>query len=291
MSTASTSYHYVTVAGQRLFYREAGRKDAPAIVLLHGFPTSSFMFRDLIARLAGDYHVIAPDHLGFGYSDMPLVTEFDYTFDALADLTQGLLDQLGLTLYAIYVQDYGAPIGWRLALNRRDAITAIITQNGNGYDEGFVDSFWTTVWDYQREQTAETEAAIRTALEFESIRWQYVTGSPDESLVSPDTWTLDSALLSRPGNDEIQLKLFRDYATNPPMYPALHNYLRTSGVPVLAIWGKHDPIFGPAGATAFARDAHDAEIHLLDGGHFVLETAGAEAATLMAAFLHRVGVN
>ena len=281
-------HRYATVDGQRLFYREAGGPEAPAIVLLHGFPTSSYMFRNLIEGLADDYRIIAPDHLGFGYSDMPLVAEFDYTFDALADLTQGLVDQLGLTRYAIYVQDYGAPIGWRLALNRPHAISAIVTQNGNGYDEGFVEDFWATVWDYQREQTAESEAAIRTALDVESIKWQYLTGAPDESLVSPDTWTLDSALLSRPGNDQIQLKLFRDYATNAPMYPALHDYLRNSGVPVLAVWGRNDPIFGPAGAQAFGRDARDAEIHLLDGGHFLLETAGEQVADLIRAFLSRV---
>ncbi|TDZ77020.1 alpha/beta fold hydrolase [Mycobacteroides salmoniphilum] len=287
--SVAVMHRYATVNGRRLFYREAGRKDAPAIVLLHGFPTSSFMFRELIGDLAGDYHVIAPDHLGFGYSDMPLVTEFDYTFDALADLTQGLLDQLGLTRYGIYVQDYGAPIGWRLALSRPQAISAIITQSGNGYDEGFVDEFWKVIWDYQREQTAEAEAAIRTALDVESIKWQYLTGVPDELAVSPDTWTLDSALLSRPGNDEIQLALFRDYATNAPMYPALHEYLRSSGVPLLAVWGRNDPIFGPDGARAFGRDARDAEIHLLDGGHFLLETAGAQVADLIAAFLRRVG--
>ncbi|MEB3070240.1 alpha/beta fold hydrolase [[Mycobacterium] vasticus] len=284
----SVRHHYATVDGRRLFYREAGSADAPAIVLLHGFPTSSYMFRDLISRLADEYHVIAPDLLGFGYSDMPLVTEFDYTFDKLADLTQRLLDQFGLTRYAIYVQDYGAPIGWRLALNRPGTISAIITQNGNGYDEGFIEGFWKTVWDYQREQTVETEAAIRTALDAESVRWQYLTGAPDESLVSPDTWTLDSALLSRPGNDAIQLKLFRDYATNSPMYPALHDYLRTSGVPVLAVWGRGDPIFGPDGARAFDRDARDAEIHLLDGGHFLLETAAEEVVQLVKDFLHRV---
>jgi pimeloyl-ACP methyl ester carboxylesterase len=285
----SVRHRYATVDGRRLFYREAGNDDAPAIVLLHGFPTSSYMFRDLIGRLADDYHVIAPDHLGFGYSDMPPVAEFDYTFDALADLTQGLLDQLRLTRYAIYVQDYGAPIGWRLALSRPHSISAIITQNGNGYDEGFIESFWKTVWDYQREQTAETEAAIRTALDVESVKWQYLTGAPDESLVSPDAWTLDSALLSRPGNDQIQLALFRDYATNPPMYPALHDYLRTSEVPVLAVWGQRDPIFGPDGARAFEKDARNTEIHLLDGGHFLLETAVDEVADLIKSFLYRVG--
>ncbi|MDV3129971.1 alpha/beta fold hydrolase [Mycobacterium sp. 21AC1] len=285
--TASVHHRYATVDGHQLFYREAGPVDAPAIVLLHGFPTSSFMFRELIGRLAGRYHVIAPDHLGFGQSDAPAVTEFDYTFDALTDLTEGLLDQLGVTRYAIYVQDYGAPIGWRLALRRPTAITAIVTQNGNGYDDGFVESFWSAVWDYQREQTPQTEAGVRAALDIEAIKWQYLTGVSDESLVSPDTWTHDAAQLARPGNDEIQLKLFRDYATNAPMYPALHEYLRTSAVPVLAVWGEGDQIFGPDGARAFAKDAVDPEIHLLDGGHFLLETAVDEVAGLMDSFLQR----
>ena len=285
--TPQVHHRYATVDGPRLFYREAGPADAPAVVLLHGFPTSSFMFRDLIPQLAGSYHVIAPDHLGFGFSDAPAATDFDYTFDALADLTAHLLEQLGVDRYAIYVQDYGAPIGWRLALRTPDAITAIVTQNGNGYDEGFVESFWTTVWDYQREQNRATEVAIRTALTVESIKWQYVTGVSDETLVSPDTWTHDAALVNRPGNDEIQLRLFLDYATNAPMYPALHDYLRTSEVPVLAVWGKGDLIFGPDGARAFEQDAKDAEIHLIDGGHFLLESAGQEVADLMLSFLQR----
>ncbi|MGO4444755.1 alpha/beta fold hydrolase [Mycobacterium sp. 2YAF39] len=281
-------HRYATVDGHRLFYREAGPQDAPTLVLLHGFPTSSFMFRDLIPRLADGYHVIAPDHLGFGFSDSPSAEEFSYTFDALADLTEGLLDQLGVTRYAIYVQDYGAPIGWRLALRSPHAITAIVTQNGNGYEEGFVESFWTTVTEYQREQNPDTEAAVRTALSLEGIRWQYLTGVSDESLVSPDTWIHDAALVNRPGNDKIQLALFRDYATNAPMYPALHDYLRTSGVPVLAVWGQGDPIFGPDGARAFGKDAPDAEIHLLDGGHFLLESAGDEVADLIRGFMYRI---
>ncbi len=281
-------YRYATVREQRVFYREAGRTDTPAIVLLHGFPSSSFMFRELIPRLADRYHVIAPDHLGFGHSDAPSVADFDYTFDALTDVTEALLDHLGVSRYAMYVQDYGAPIGWRLALRRPQSVTAIITQNGNGYDEGFVEEFWHTVWEYQREQTPATEAPIRTALAEDSIKWQYLSGVADPSRVSPDTWTHDAALLARPGNDEIQLKLFRDYATNPPLYPALHDYLRNSKVPVLAVWGQGDPIFGPDGASAFRNDAPDAEIHLLDGGHFLLETAGDQVAELIRAFLLRV---
>jgi pimeloyl-ACP methyl ester carboxylesterase len=281
-------HRYATVQGRQLFYREAGPADAPTIVLLHGFPTSSFMFRNLIPALADRYHVIAPDHLGFGLSDAPATSEFDYTFDALTDLTAGLLDHLGVTSYAMYVQDYGAPIGWRLALRNPMAITAIITQNGNGYDAGFVDSFWKTVWDFHREHTPETEAGVRQALTLEAIRWQYVTGVPDESLVSPDTWHHDFALVSRPGNDAVQVALFRDYATNPPLYPALHEYLRTNLPPVLAVWGKNDEIFGPDGARAFADDVPNAEIHLLDGGHFLLESAGDQVAGLIRDFMGRL---
>ncbi|XVV15032.1 alpha/beta fold hydrolase [Actinoplanes sp. CA-131856] len=280
-------HRYAAIGGRQLFYREAGPEDAPVVVLLHGFPTSSFMFRNLIPALADRYHVIAPDHLGFGLSDAPPAEEFDYTFEALTDLTAELLKQLGIARYAIYVQDYGAPIGFRLALRDPAAITAIITQNGNGYDAGFVESFWRTVWNYQKEQSPENEAAIRAALTLDVTRWQYVTGVPDESVVSPDTWHHDYALLSRPGNDQIQLALFRDYVTNPPIYPRLHEYLRGSGVPVLAVWGQGDEIFGPAGAKAFATDATDAEIHLLDGGHFLLESAGDAVASIIRDFLAR----
>jgi pimeloyl-ACP methyl ester carboxylesterase len=281
-------HRYATVQSRQLFYREAGPADAPAIVLLHGFPTSSFMFRDLIPALADRYHVIAPDHLGFGLSDAPGADEFDYTFDALTDLTAGLLDHLGVTRYAMYVQDYGAPIGWRLALRNPRAITAIITQNGNGYDAGFLDGFWKTVWDFHREQTPEAEAGVREALTLDAIRWQYLTGVPDESLVSPDTWHHDYALVSRPGNGAVQVALFRDYATNPPLYPALHEYLRTNRPPLLAVWGRGDEIFGPDGARAFAQDVPNAEIHLLDGGHFLLESAGDQVAGLIRDFMSRL---
>ncbi|HEY6497069.1 MAG TPA: alpha/beta fold hydrolase [Trebonia sp.] len=284
---ASVHYRYMTVQGQRLFYREAGPADAPVIVLLHGFPASSFMFRDLIPPLAADYHVIAPDLLGFGFSDSPSADTFSYTFDALSQLTAGLLTELGIERYAMYVHDYGAPVGWRLALADPYAITAIITQNGNGYDAGFVDSFWKVVRDYQREQTPETEKGIRAALSLDLTKWQYVTGAPDETLVSPDAFNRDFELLSRPGNDAIQLALFRDYATNPPMYPALHEYLKRHQPPVLAAWGKDDPIFGPDGARAFADDVPDAEIHLLDGGHFLLESAHDQVAELILDFLRR----
>ncbi len=278
-------HRYVTVDGHRLFFREAGVPDAPALVLLHGFPTSSYMFRDLVPALADRYRVIAPDHLGFGLSDAPPVEQFDYTFDALTALTRGLLRALGVDRYAMYVQDYGAPIGWRLALGDPAAITAIVSQNGNGYDAGFVESFWKVVTAHQAEQTAETEAAVRAFLTLDATRWQYVTGVADETLVNPESWYHDYALISRPGNDKVQLKLLRDYASNSPLYPRLHEYFRASKVPLLAVWGRGDEIFGPAGAQAFAEDLPDAEIHLLDGGHFLLESAADEVAGLIRSFL------
>jgi len=284
----STVHHrYATVDGHRLFYREAGDHDAPAVVLLHGFPTSSHMFRHLIPRLADHYHVIAPDMLGFGLSDAPTPAQFDYTFDGLASLTARLLADLGVHRYAMYVQDYGAPVGWRLALGDPDAITAIVTQNGNGYDAGFVEDFWKTVWAYQEAPTPETEAPLRDFLSLEATRWQYVTGVDDETLVDPEAWQHDFALLSRPGNDEVQLTLFRDYATNPPLYPKLHNYFRDRRVPLLAVWGRGDEIFGAAGARAFSADLPDAEVHLLEGGHFLLESALDEVVALMTDFLAR----
>jgi pimeloyl-ACP methyl ester carboxylesterase len=281
-------HRYLTVDGHRLFFREAGDPDAPALVLLHGFPTSSYMFRDLVPALADRYHVIAPDHLGFGLSDAPPVEQFDYTFDALTALTEGLLCALRIDRYAMYVQDYGAPIGWRLALADPGAITAIISQNGNGYDAGFVESFWKIVAAYHAEQTAETEGAVRQFLTLDATRWQYVTGVADETLVNPESWYHDYALISRPGNDKVQLKLLLDYAGNSPLYPRVHEYFRASKVPLLAVWGRGDEIFGPAGAQAFADDLPDAEIHLLDGGHFLLESALDEVTALIRSFLAKV---
>jgi pimeloyl-ACP methyl ester carboxylesterase len=282
---ASVHHRYAEVRGRRLFYREAGPSDAPVLVLLHGFPTSSFMFRNLIPALADRYHVIAPDHLGFGLSDAPAADEFGYTFDSLTDLTAGLLDTLGVRRCAMYVQDYGAPIGWRLALRDPAAIRAIISQNGNGYDAGFVPGFWKTVWDYHHAPGPDTEAGVRRALTLDAIRWQYLTGVSDETLVDPETWQHDHALVSRPGNDEIQLRLFADYATNPPLYPRLHEYFRRSRVPLLAVWGRGDEIFGPDGARAFRTDLPNARVELLDGGHFLLESAGDEVAALIRDFL------
>jgi pimeloyl-ACP methyl ester carboxylesterase len=282
---AAVHHRHATVDGHQIFYREAGAAAAPVVILLHGFPTSSFMFRNLIPLLADRYRVIAPDHLGFGLSDAPAADEFEYTFDALTGLTSGLLANLGVQRYAVYVHDYGAPIGWRLALADPDAITAVITQSGNAYDAGFVESFWQTVWDYQSAQTPESEGAVRKFFSLEATRWQYLTGVADETLVDPEAWIHDYALLSRPGNDDVQLALFRDYATNAPMYPKVHEYFRATGVPLLAVWGRGDEIFGPAGAQAFADDLPDAQIHLLDGGHFLLESALDEVTGLIRTFL------
>jgi pimeloyl-ACP methyl ester carboxylesterase len=281
-------HRYATVGGHRLFYREAGDPTDPTLVLLHGFPTSSYMFRNLVPALADRYHLIAPDHLGFGLSDAPSVDEFDYTFDALTELTEGLLHAIGVDRYAIYVHDYGAPIGWRLALHNPSAITAIISQSGNAYDAGFVESFWKTVRAYQDQPDAENESAVRQFLTLDAARWQYLTGVADETLVNPESWHHDYALISRPGNDLVQLTLFLDYATNAPLYPRVHEYFRTSGVPLLAVWGRGDEIFGPAGAEAFADDLPDADIHLLDGGHFLLESALSDVAGLIRRFLARV---
>ena len=260
---------------------------APDVVLLHGFPASSFMFRHLIPLPADRYHVIPPDHLGFGLSDAPAAGECGYTFDALAGLTAGLLDQLGADRYALYVQDYGAPVGSRLALASLAAVTAVITQSGNGYEAGFTEEFWKPVRAYWRDQDSQTEAGLRQALTLEAIRWQYLHGVPDESLVSPDTWYRDFAVVSGPGNDLIQLRLFADYASNLPLYPKLHAWLRGSGVPVLAVWGRNDEIFGPDGGRAFADDTPGAEIHLVDGGHFLLESELDTVAGYIRGFLGR----
>jgi pimeloyl-ACP methyl ester carboxylesterase len=245
------------------------------------------MFRNLIPLLADRYHVIAPDHLGFGLSGAPPAEEFTYAFDGLAGLTAALLVQLRVTRFAMYVQDYGAPVGWRLALANPAAVTAIVTQNGNGYEAGFTEGFWKPVREYWAEQRPEAEAALRQALTLEAIRWQYLHGVPDETVVSPDTWHHDFALVSRPGNDLIQLRLFADYATNLPLYPRLHAYLRDSRVPLLAVWGANDEIFGPDGARAFAGDAPGAEICLLDGGHFLLESHLDAATGIIRRFLER----
>lgn len=267
-----TYHRTATIDGQRVFYREAYPAEAPVVLLLHGFPTSSHMFRNLIPVLADRYHVIATDHIGYGQSSMPGINDFDYTFDHLAEATGGLLDQLGISRFSIYVHDYGAPIGWRLALNPSYEVTAIITQSGNAYMEGFVQPFWEDLFAYASDPGPDTEPGARRKFAPETTRWQYENGATDKSLVSPDNWLHDQVLLDRPGNDEVQLALFRNYPSNIEGYPRLQEYFRTSQVPLLAVWGENDEIFGPDGARAFARDLPDAEIHLLPAGHFALET-------------------
>lgn len=262
----------VSVNGLEVFYREAGPEDAPVILLLHGYPTSSHMFRHLIPALADKYRVIAPDHIGFGRSAAPSVEEFAYTFDALADVTSAFLRTVGVSKYFVYVQDYGAPIAWRLVLAQPEAIEGVISQNGNAYEEGFVPEFWEPIWAYGQKPTQANEAALRPALEREAVQWQYTHGVPDPTTVSPDTWEHDITLLQRPGVDRAQLALFADYASNRALYPRVHEWLRNSGAPVLAVWGKNDEIFGPDGATSFRRDAHNPRIELLNGGHFLLES-------------------
>ncbi len=277
------------VDGQQIFYREAGDPALPTLVLLHGFPTSSHMFRNLIPALAGEYHLVAPDHVGFGQSAMPPVERFDYSFETLTATTLGLLDRLGLDRFALYVHDYGAPIGLRIASRQPDRVTALITQSGNAYREGFT-PFWDVLFAHAKDRPAH-EAAVRELLLPRATRWQYTHGVPADRLerLAPETWTLDQAGLDRPGNDAIQLQLFWDYQVNLEAYAAFQQYFRDHRPPTLVTWGRNDEIFGADGATAYLRDLPDAEVHLLDAGHFALETHGEEIAGLIRGFLRRVG--
>jgi pimeloyl-ACP methyl ester carboxylesterase len=281
-----TRHHVVDVDRLRIFYREAGADTSPALLLLHGFPTSSHMFRDLIPALAEDYHVVAPDLPGFGFSDAPGPAQFKYTFDHITDVIDRFTTVIGLARYAIYVFDYGAPVGFRLATRHPERVTAIISQNGNSYEEGLSDG-WSPIQRYWKEPTAENRAALRTFLTPETTKWQYVHGVNDESLVAPESYTLDSALLARPGNDEIQLDLFLDYASNVARYPEFHEYFRKNQPPLLAVWGRNDPFFLPAGAEAFRRDIPGAVVSFFDTGHFALETHAAEIAAAIRVFLAR----
>ena len=281
-----TTYQSVPVDGNRIFYREAGAKSAPTILLLHGFPTSSHMFRNLIPALAAHYHVVAPDLPGFGFSDAPDRKNFSYSFENLARVIDRFTQAIGLANYAIYVFDYGAPVGLRLALAHPERLTAIISQNGNAYESGLSES-WTPIQKYWKEPTAENRAALRAFLKPEATKWQYVHGVQDENLVAPEAYTLDSALLARPGNDEIQLDLSLDYASNVALYPKFQEYFRNSRPPILAVWGKNDPFFLPSGAEAFKRDNPSAEVHFYDTGHFALETHHAEIAATILDFLGR----
>lgn len=279
-------HRYAEVLGRRMFYREAGSPTAPTVVLLHGTPASSHMYRHLLAALADRYRVIAPDYPGFGHSDVPGTDEFDYTFDTLADHVDALLEQLGADRYALYVQDYGAPVGWRLALRHPERIAAIVTQNGNAYVEGFVGDAMEPLFAYGRDRTEANAAALRDLISPEGLKWQFTHGVSDPTIVDPDAWVnAHAAVASTPERVAAQLELFADYSSNVDLYPTVHEYFRTSGVPLLAVWGRGDEIFGPDGALAFARDLSNAQINLLDGGHFLLESQLDAVVALMRPFL------
>jgi pimeloyl-ACP methyl ester carboxylesterase len=280
-------YKNATVDGLDLFYREAGNPANPAILLLHGYPTSSHMFRGLIPLLADRYHVIAPDLPGFGFSEAPAREAFAYTFDHLAQVIGAFTEVVGLSSYALYVFDYGAPVGLRLALAHPERVTALISQNGNAYAEGLSDG-WNPIRTYWQAPTAANRAALRFLLTAETTRWQYTHGVSDPSLIAPEAPALDQALLERPGQEEIQLDLFGDYQSNVALYPRFQEYFRAHRPPTLAVWGQHDPFFLPSGAEAYRRDNPAAEVHLLDTGHFALETHLAEIGDIIHDFLARV---
>lgn len=286
VSAAQVHYRTVKVGEIEFFYREAGPVDAPVVLLIHGYPTSSHMFRNLIPALADRYHVIAPDLPGFGSTKAPPRGQFAYTFDNLAKAIDGFTQALKLEHYAIYVFDYGAPVGFRLAAAHPERVTAIISQNGNAYEEGLLDA-WGPIQTYWRNPTLENRTALRELLTLKITTWQYFAGVKDVTLVSPDGPGHDQAILDAPGADEIQLDLFGDYKTNVTLYPAWHDYFRKHTPPLLAVWGTNDPFFGPKGAEAFKRDNPEAEVHFFDTGHFALETHGSEIAGIMRDFLAR----
>jgi pimeloyl-ACP methyl ester carboxylesterase len=286
-----TSIRRVEADGVTVFYRQAGPANGPVVLLLHGFPTSSFQYRDLIPRLADRYRVIAPDYPGFGFTEVPGQRHYKYSFDALANTVVAFTDALQLKRYALYVFDYGAPVGFRLAMARPGSIAAIVSQNGNAYEEGLGDA-WDPIRKYWAAPTTENREVIRkNILTLEGTRWQYTQGVTIPESVVPESYTLDWALLERPGNKEIQLDLFLDYASNVKLYPKFQEYFRNSKPPLLAIWGKNDPFFIPAGAKAFRKDLPDAKVQFLDTGHFALETHVEEIAVAMRDFLQKLPNN
>lgn len=275
----------ITVDGQTIFYREAGDKDkTPSILLLHGFPTSSHMFRNIIPALADKFHLVAPDYPGFGYSSMPPVDRFEYTFDHLAEIVDKFVHQIGLEKYSLYVMDYGAPVGYRLAVKHPEKIEALIVQNGNAYEEG-LGEFWEPLRAYWSEPNERNKNALKKFLTLEATRWQYTHGVKNENAISPDNWIHDQSLLDRPGNNEIQLQLFYDYKSNPPLYPQWQDYFRKYQPPTLVVWGRNDIIFSKEGAIPYQRDLKDVQIHLLNTGHFALEEEGELIVELISRFL------
>jgi pimeloyl-ACP methyl ester carboxylesterase len=303
------TYKTVTIDNVDIFYREAGDPSRPTLLLLHGFPPSSHMFRDLITELADEFHLVAPDYPGYGFSSMPAVDEFDYSFDNVARIMEQFVDVVGLDHYSLYLMDYGAPVGFRLATSQPERIDTLIVQNGNAYFEGIDNNFWEPIREYWKDRGAVNkgldnafwinvknayqqpdmvnEYALRFLLTLGATKWQYTNGVSNIDAVSPDTWDHVQPLLDRDGNQEIQLQMFYSYGTNPPLYPAWQEYLRDQQPPTLIVWGEHDEIFPPAGAEPYKRDLENLEYHLLDTGHFALETHGQEIADLMRDFLKR----
>jgi len=279
----TTLYHTVNVDGFKIFYRESGQADKPKLLLLHGFPSAGHMFRDLIPLLSDRFHIVAPDLPGFGQSDMPTHDKFKYTFDNIAKVIERFTEVIGFDRFAVYVFDYGAPTGFRLAVRHPERITGIISQNGNGYEEGLSDG-WTPIRAYWENPSQANREALRTFLSPQTTHWQYTHGVKDEVAVSPDGQNLDNYYLARPGADEVQLDLFGDYKSNVALYPTFQNYFRTHKPPFLAVWGKNDPFFLPSGAEAFKRDNPNAAVHFFDTGHFALETHAVEIAQKIREF-------
>ena len=280
-------HHTVEIDDLEIFYREAGPKDAPTLLLLHGFPTSSHMFRDLIPALADKYHVVAPDYPGYGNSAMPSVEEFEYTFDNLAQVMEKFTDKLGLKRYSLYLMDYGAPVGFRVAAKHPDRVDTLIIQNGNAYDEGLDNEFWKPIKAYWKNRTKEQGDQLRSLLTLEATKWQYTHGVRNVETISPDTWNHVQPLLDRPGNQEIQLALFHSYGSNPPLYPQWQEYLRQHQPPTLIVWGKNDAIFPADGAHPYKRDLKNLEFHLIETGHFALEEDGETITKLIRNFLEK----
>ena len=278
-----THHRAAQIDGVNIFYREAGPADAPAMLLLHGFPTSSHMFRNLIPALADRYRVIAPDYPGFGQSDMPDRSQFTYSFDRFAELVDGLLDHLKVTRYAMYVMDYGAPVGWRLALKHPERITGLVVQNGNAYEEGLKE-FWDPIKKYWADGSDASRKALLNLFSLEATKFQYMDGVADISRISPDNWVHDQALLDRPGNNEIQLDIFYDYRTNLPLYPAVQDYFRKHRPPTLIVWGQNDIVFPASGAHPYLRDLPKVDFNLIDTGHFALEEEGEAIAAHIRRF-------
>ena len=303
------SYRTVTVDGVDIFYREAGNPENPTILLLHGFPTSSHMFRNLMPALADQYHLVAPDYPGYGFSSMPSVDEFDYSFDNIARIIEKFADKIALDQYSLYLMDYGAPIGFRMAAARPQRIQSLIVQNGNAYFEGIDNDFWEPIRAYWKDRDAinqgldndwwknvkaaysqpemSNDDALRFLVTLGATKWQYTNGVKNVESISPDNWGHVQPLLDREGNEDIQLQMFYSYGTNPPLYPAWQNYLRRHQPPTLIVWGKNDEIFPATGAEPYKRDLDDLEYHLIDTGHFALESHGEEIAELMRDFLNR----